>query len=109
MIRFYYSGGSRTVKAFKEAVSADLLPDIEQVLAFKDNRPKRGDLVLVAGTGNASPAVERYAWRLGGYPIYVPECSDWLTHRIRQAIEHGLDLVLVDSSLASTEQLSGAK
>jgi len=109
VIRFFYSGGSRTVKAFLESVPSDLLPNIEQVVAFKDNRPKKGDLILVAGTGKASKEVEHYAWRLGGYPIYVPECSDWLAHRIRDAIDNGKDLVMVDSALASTNQFSGAK
>lgn len=109
MIQFFYSAGSRTIKAFEEAVSADLMPKIERVLAFKDNRPKKADLVLVAGSGSASATAERYAWRLGGYPIYVPECSDWLTHRVREAIESGTDLVLVDSALAATNQFSGAK
>lgn len=109
MIQFFYSPGSRCMKAFNEAVSSDLMPQIEKVVAFKDNRPKKGDLILKAGSGSASVAEERYAWRLGGYVIYVPECSDWLTHRIRQAIESGTDLVMVDSALASTNQLSGAK
>jgi hypothetical protein len=109
VIQFFYSVGSRTVKAFKEAVSSDLLPHITMTVAHKDTRPKRGQLILVAGEGSASKAVERFAWRLGGYPIYVPECSDWLTHRIREAVENGTDLVMVDSSLASTEQLSGSK
>lgn len=108
-IRFFYVPGSRTVKAFKEAVSSDLLPHIEQVQAHKDTRPKKGDMVLVSGDGPASKEVERYAWRLGGYPIYVPECSEWLSIRIRRAVESGTDLVMVDSSLASTEQLSGSK
>lgn len=109
MISFFYAPGSATVKAFKEAVSADLLPHIAQVMAHKDNRPKRGDLILKAGKGSASAAEERYAWRLGGYVIYVPECSDWLTHRVREAVDAGTDLVLVDSSLATTNQLSGAR
>jgi len=109
VIRFFYSAGSRTIKAFEEAVDSDLMQHIERVVAFKDNRPKRGDMVLVSGTGSASAAVERYAWRLGGYPIYVPECSDWLSHRIRQAVDAGTDLVLVDSALATTSQMSGAK
>lgn len=109
MIQFFFSGGSRTIKAFEEAVSADLMPQIERVMAFKDNRPTKGDLILVAGDGAASKEVERFAWRLGGYPIYVPECSDWLTHRIRKALDEGTDLVMVDSALATTSQLSGAK
>ena len=109
MISFFHAAGSRTIKAFNEAVSADLLQHIEQVVAFKDNRPTKGDLILKADTGSASTAEERYAWRLGGYVIYVPECSDWLTHRIREAVANGTDLVMVDSALAATNQLSGAK
>lgn len=108
-IQFFYSGGSCTVKAFKEAVPSDLLSSIKQILAFKDNRPTKGDLILVAGDSAASKEAERFAWRLGGYPIYVPECSDWLAHRIRDAIDNGKDLVMVDSALASTNQFSGAK
>jgi hypothetical protein len=109
VIQFFYSGGSRTIKAFKEAVPSDLLPHIKQILAFKDNRPTKGDLILVAGEAAASKEVERFAWRLGGYPIYVPECGEWLEHRIRDAIANGKDLVMVDSALASTNQYSGAK
>ncbi len=109
MISFHYSGGSRTIKAFKEAVPSDLLQHIEQRMAFKDNRPTKGDLILVAGESAASKEVERFAWRLGGYPIYVPECSEWLEHRIRKALANGEDLVMVDSALAGTNQFSGAK
>lgn len=109
MIQFFHAAGSRTIKAFNEAVSADLLQHITVTVAYKDTRPKKGDMVLVSGTGRASKEVEHYAWRLGGYPIYVPECSDWLSHRIREAVAAGTDLVMVDSALASTEQLSGAK
>jgi hypothetical protein len=108
VITFFYSAGSRTVKAFEEAVSSDLMPSIERVMSFKDQRPTKGDLILVAGDGAASKEVERFAWRLGGYPIYVPECSDWLSHRIRKALDEGVDLVMVDSALASTNQYSGA-
>jgi len=95
--------------AFLEAVSSDLLQHIEQVQAYRDTRPTKGDLILVAGEGAASKDVERFAWRLGGYPIYVPECGDWLSHRIRKAVEDGTSLVMVDGSLATTSQLSGAK
>ena len=109
MIAFFYSAGSRTIKAFNEAVSSDLIPHIEMHVAFKDSRPKKGELILVAGNSSASSTVERYAWRLGGYCVYVPECSDWLTNKIRMAIAAGDDLVMVDSSLAKTEQLSGSK
>lgn len=109
MIQFFHAPGGRTLKAFKEAVSSDLLPDVTLTVAYKDARPKKGHMILVAGSGSASKEVEHYAWRLGGYPIYVPECSDWLTHRIREAIESGAELVMVDASLATTEQLSGAK
>ncbi len=109
MIQFFHAAGSRTIKAFNEAVSADLLPDIQIKVAYQDTRPKKGDLILKAGEGAASITEERYAWRLGGYVIYVPECSDWLSHRIRQAVENGTDLVMVDAALASTKQLSGAK
>jgi hypothetical protein len=108
-IRFFFSPGSRTIKAFNEAVSSDLLPHIEMVQAFKDTLPKQGHLILVAGAGSASFSVERLAWRLGGYCVYVPESSVWLTARIRQDLAAGTDLVMVDSSLAKTEQLSGAK
>jgi hypothetical protein len=109
VIQFFFSPGSRTIKAFNEAVSSDLLQHIEQVQAFKDTRPTAGHLILVAGNSSASSEVERFAWRLGGYCVYVPECSEWLTARIRQDLAAGTDLAMVDSSLAKTEQLSGAK
>jgi len=109
VITFFHARGSRTIKAFKEAVSADLLQHITLTVAYKDTRPTSGDLILKAGDDSASKAEERYAWRLGGYVIYVPECSDWLTHRIREAVAVGTDLVMVDSTLASTEQLSGSR
>lgn len=109
MITFFHAQGSRTIKAFNEAVSSDLMPRITKIVAFQDTRPKKGDLILKAGEGSASITEERYAWRLGGYIIYVPECSDCLMRCVRQAVENGTDLVMVDAALASTKQLSGAK
>lgn len=109
MITFFHAPGSQTIKAFNEAVSSDLMVHITKTAAHKDTRPKRGDLIVKAGDGSATKVEERYAWRLGGYVIYVPECSDWLSHRIREAVANGTDLVLVDAALAGTNQLSGAK
>jgi len=63
----------------------------------------------VSGKGKASSEVERLAWRLGAFPVYVPESSDWLEKQIRLRLEDGLPLAMVDGSLASTSQLSGAK
>lgn len=109
MISFFHAAGSRTIKAFKEAVSSDLLQHIQMVPAFADTKPRHGHLVLVAGKGAVSDEVERFAARLGAFCVCVPEASEWLTNHVRNRVEAGMPLVLVDAALASTSQLSGAK
>jgi len=107
-VRFFYSPGSRTLKAFNEAVSAELIPSIEMVPAFKNTKPSRGHLVLVSGEGVPSRQVEAFAARIGAFCVCVPEASDWLTAEVRRRIETNMPLVLVDAALATTKQLSGA-
>lgn len=109
MITFFHAAGSRTIKAFNEAVSADLLQHITKTVAFKDTKPRHAHLVLVSGEGKPAAAAERFAARLGGFCVCVPEASEWLTQQIRNRVKDGLPLVMVDSALATTEQLSGAK
>lgn len=109
MIEFFLSPGSRTVKAFNEAVSSELMPSIKQTLAFKDTKPRHGHMVLVAGEGSPSKQVEAFAARLGAYCVCIPEASEWLTRQIRQRLEENLPLVMVDAALATTNQYSGAK
>lgn len=109
MIQFFYSPGSRTLKAFNEAVSSDLLPHIERVIAHKDTKPRHGHMVLVSGEGKPSAEIERFAARIGAYCVCVPEASEWLTKQIRERIELNVPLVMVDSALAGTNQYSGAR
>lgn len=109
LIRFFYSPGSRTLKAFNEAVSADLMPSIQQTQAFKDTKPRHGHMVLVSGEGKPSAEIERFAARLGAYCVCVPEAGDWLTDQIRRRLAENLPLVMVDSALAGTNQYSKAK
>jgi hypothetical protein len=109
VIQFFYSPGSRTQKAFHEAISSDLLPSIEMVQAFKDTKPAKAHLVLVAGEGTPSKEIERFAARMGAYCVCVPEASDWLTRQVRQRLALNLPLVMVDAALAGTNQYSGAQ
>jgi len=109
MIQFFYSPSSRTMKAFKEAVSSDLLRHIDMHVAYADKKPRQAHLVLVSGEGKPSAEVERYAARIGAYCVCVPEASEWLTRQVRDRVETGMPLVMVDSALASTKQLSGSK
>ena len=109
MISFFLSPGSRTQKAFNEAVSADLMPSIRTVQAFKDTKPAAAHMVLVAGEGAPSKQVEAFAARLGAFCVCIPEAGDWLTAQIRQRLELNVPLVMVDAALATTSQLSGAR
>lgn len=107
MISYYYSPGSRTNKAVTEALDADL--EIQRIPAFKDTKPKHAHVVLVAGEDKVSGEVERFAARLGAFPVCVPEASEWLTQQVRARIKAGISFVMVDAALATTKQLSGAK
>lgn len=128
-IQFFLSPGSRTQKAFNEAISSELLPSIEMVHAHKDTKPRHGHMVLVsdprgsdgssrtdgsaavrsAGEGKPSRQIEAFAARIGAYCVCIPEAGEWLTQQIRERIELNLPLVMVDAALAGTNQYSGAK
>lgn len=109
MITFYYAPGSRTIKAFHEAVSSDLLQHIDMVQAFKDTKPRLAHVVLVAGEGRVPAEVERFAASRGAFPVCVPEASTWLTAEIRRRLADEVPFVMVDGTLATTKQLSGAR
>lgn len=108
-ITFFHAAGSRTIKAFNEAVTSDLIPNIQMTVAYKDTKPKRAHVVLVSGDGAPSKEVERFAVKLGAFPVCIPEASEWLTNRVRQSMELGLEFVMVDAALAGTNSYSGAK
>lgn len=110
MITLHIVPGSRTWKAVTEAIPSDLLEQHVQVVhTFKDTKPAHAHLVLVAGTATPSKEIERFAARMGAYPVCIPEAGEWLTSQIRTRLDLNLSMVLVDSTLATTEQLSGAR
>lgn len=109
LVQFFVSPGSRTAKAFNEAVSSDLMPHITITHAHRDTKPKHAHMVLVAGQGAPSKDIERFAARLKAYPVCIPEAGDWLTRVIRERLELNVPLVMVDAALAGTNQYSGAK
>ena len=102
MIKVIFCPSSRTKSAYYEALGSDLSAHVLEEEAMANTRPTKGDLILVAGKAAASKAIELFAWRLGGYPIYVPECTDWLNHRVRKALDNDEDLIMVDGALATT-------
>lgn len=110
MIQLYLSPGSRTRKAFEEAVpDSRMRMQVQVTEAHRDTKPKQAHLVLVAGKSAATKEMEKFAARLGAFPVCVPEAGEWLQREISRRLELGMPLVMVDAALASTSQLSGAK
>ncbi len=101
MIEFYILKGTATEGGFNKSIPSDLWPHITRKYVLRKSIPRQADAVIQVGTGLPSIRHERMARNLGAWLVCLPEAAVWLTARLRDAINHNDDYVMVDATLST--------
>lgn len=97
-VTVYLAASSPTRKAIQEVIPSDQLPLVQLETTTWKQAPKRAHMVLT--TNALSSALERWASVHHAYPVVLPEAGKYLALKVRNHLESGEDLVLLDARLA---------
>jgi hypothetical protein len=97
MISLHYDANSHIRSAVQAAIPSNKHNRVDWIPTSWDARPREADLVLT--TGSLTSDIERFAARLGGYPVVLPEAGQWLKSQVDKSFRRGVDLVMVDAAL----------
>jgi hypothetical protein len=99
-VTLYLAHGGRAKKAAETAIPGDLWPKIKQKhITIRKDVPARGHMVLQVGGGKPSIEQEHFAARKGAFIVCLPEAGKYLEAKVRNALDAGHDLILLDAGL----------